>query len=100
MNVVITNVDLQGEVVTVRNDGTGAVNMTGWKIVSTVGNQTFTFPAGYTLSAGGTVRVTSGPSAVSNPPGYLKWSGAYIWNNDGDPAELRDAAGSVVSRYP
>ena len=33
-------------------------------------------------------------------PGVLVWTRKYIWNNQGDSAELIDANGKLVSRYP
>jgi len=85
------------EYVTIRNDGTSAQNMTGWRLVSVVGTQTYYFPGGYVLEAGATVRVHTGPDAWGNGASDLKWTAAYIWNNDGDKAELLNAAGTVVS---
>jgi hypothetical protein len=85
------------EYITIRNAGPTSQVLTGWRIVSVVGTQTFYFPSGFTLTVGATVRVHSGPGApVSNPPTDLRWTTAYIWNNDGDKAELRDAGGNFV----
>ncbi|MGX2959504.1 S-layer homology domain-containing protein [Peribacillus sp. JNUCC 23] len=96
-NVSITNVDEAKEIVTIKNNGSSDVNMTGWKLVSVEGNQTYNFPSGFVLKAGKTVTVTSGPNAVNNPPTYLKWTTANIWLNSGDPAELYNAEGGKVS---
>jgi len=85
------------EYVTIRNDGTSAQPMTGWRLVSVVGTQTYYFPGGYVLAAGATVRVHTGPDAWGDGVSGLKWTTAYIWNNEGDKAELRNAAGTVVS---
>jgi len=49
---------------------------------------------------GSSVNITAGPNAVDNPPSSLKWTGAYIWNNDGDAAELYDQNGDLVNRLP
>jgi len=97
--VAIVSIDLQAEIVIIKNGGTAEANLTGWKLVSIEGNQTFTFPA-ITLAPGATVKVTSGSKAQHNPPTELKWTGSYIWNNDEDPGELYDAAGNLVSKYP
>ncbi|MDZ4957421.1 lamin tail domain-containing protein, partial [Clostridium perfringens] len=64
----------------------------GWRLVSTVGNQTYDFPSGYILKAGSTITIVSGKSA-----GTLKWTEAYIWNNDGDKAELYDPSNNLIS---
>ena len=71
--------------------------MTGWKLVSVVGPQTFNFPSGFVLGPGATVRIESYTGARNNPPAILFWSNAAIWANTGDKAELRDAGGGVVS---
>lgn len=42
-----------------------------------------------------TLRVHSGPEAINNPPGDLLWTTTFIWNNNGDKAELGDNQGVV-----
>jgi len=96
--ISIISKDLAGEIVGIKNYGTTSVDMTGWKLVSVEGPQTYHFPSGYTLGAGATVYITSGSNAKNNPPTYLKWSNANIWLNSGDAAELYDASGKKVSR--
>lgn len=95
--VKITGVDLAGEMAIIKNQGTSDVNMTGWKLVSVEGNQTFNFPNGYVLKAGTTVTITSGSNAKESLPTYLKWTTANIWNNSGDAVELYNASGVKVS---
>ena len=101
-NVYIQNVDLASnpEVATIANPGTTSVDMTGWRLVSTVGNQQYTFPDSFELGASDTVQVVSGGNAIDNPPTQLLWTNGYIWNNEGDPAELYDASDMLVSTYP
>lgn len=84
------------EFVILQNFG-GAQDMTGWKLVSVVGPQTYNFPAGFVLAAGATVQIESYTGATDNPPTVLRWSTAAIWNNAGDKAELRNPSGGVVS---
>jgi hypothetical protein len=74
--------------------------MTNWRIQSVVGGQWYTFPTGYVLAPGSSVRVHSGPDALSSPPTDLRWTTAYTWNNDGDEARLYNAAGQVVDSWP
>ena len=97
--VVIQGVDLGAEVVTIVNQGSASQDMTGWTLISEVGSQVFHFPDGITLAAGA--------ESYSDPPQVLQWLNAdgtprmsNVWNNSGDPATLRDAAGNVVSTYP
>ncbi|GAB6170524.1 hypothetical protein JCM15765_00020 [Paradesulfitobacterium aromaticivorans] len=96
-SVSIASVDLSAEVVTISNSSGSAVDLTGWKLVSVEGNQTYNFPAGTSIPAGGTLKVVSGNKAQAGP-GILVWTKSYIWNNDGDPAALYNAQGEVVSR--
>ena len=98
--LTITSKNLQTEVVTVKNNGASNVDMTNWTLLSTVGDQTFAFPDGFVLQEGASVNITAGANAVHNPPSSLEWSGAYIWNNDGDAAELYGPNGSLVHRLP
>ena len=105
--VVIQSVGLETEVVTIGNGGSAPQEMTGWTLISEVGGQVFRFPNGFILAAGATVQVTSGPNRFSDPPAVLQWLNAdgtpriaNVWNNDGDPAVLKNAAGAIVSRLP
>jgi competence protein ComEC len=91
--------DGRDEVVGITNAGGAAETLTGWRLVSVVGDQRYAFPAGSVLAPGATVRVHSGPDAWGDGGSDLKWTTGYIWNNDGDKAELRDAAGRVVSSW-
>lgn len=91
-NVEIIGLDLSKEIVTIKNNETQYIDMTGWKLVSVVGPQTYNFPSGYILKAGATITIASGKST-----GTLKWTGAYIWNDDGDKAELYDANNNLIS---
>ncbi|MBM4431718.1 MAG: hypothetical protein FJ026_15445 [Chloroflexi bacterium] len=91
------------EQVCIGNTGGRAQKMTGWKLQSVQGNQWFSFPQEFVLEPGATVRIHSGPNAPpSNLPTDLYWTGAYIWNNDGDEARLFDASGQEIDRckYP
>jgi len=83
----------------IANQGAAAQEMTGWRLWSVTGDQTYFFPPGYVLGAGGWVRVHSGPDAVDSPPSDLRWTRRYIWNNEGDEARLLDARGSEVDRW-
>lgn len=96
-SLMISTVDLSGEIVTLMNSSDNAVNLTGWKLVSEKGNQTFSFPSGTTLPAGGTLKVASGKNAHAGT-NVLVWTEENIWNNDGDPGALYNAQGQLVSR--
>lgn len=97
-NVVISNIDLNGEIVTLTNQSSTTADLTGWKLVSLDGNQTFSFPSGMTIAAGATLKVVSGPNATAGN-GILVWTESYIWNNSGDTGVLHNSQGQEVSRY-
>ncbi|MFB0919832.1 MAG: MBL fold metallo-hydrolase, partial [Oscillospiraceae bacterium] len=93
-NVVISNVDKVAEIVTIKNNGTSDVELSGWELVSVTGNQRYTFPS-YTLKAGATVTIASGGAS-----GSLTWTKSNVWNNSSsDPAQLYDAGGKLISSY-
>lgn len=93
--VVIKSKNLQTEEVVLENTGTTTVNLKNWVIVSVEGNQRFTLQS-YSLGAKKTVTLTSGSKAKTGT-GYIKISGAQVWNNSGDPAQLLNPQGVKVS---
>lgn len=98
-SVKITHIDLQGEVVTLKNSGSSAVDLTGWTLVSEIGNQVFHFPSGTVIQPGGTLEIHSATDAQEGP-NKLIWGKANIWNNSGDPGHLVDNQSKTVSSYP
>lgn len=89
-------VDRAKEIATITNTGTGSIDLTGWHLVSEMGNQRF---SNFTqsLGPGQTLHVLSGPNAAPGR-GAVLWTNSYIWNNSGDPGVLVDAAGIVRAR--
>lgn len=86
------------EYVRIDNVGGSEQALGQWRLVSLVGPQTYVFPA-YVLGPGASVYVHSGPDAPAASEGnHLLWTRSYIWNNDGDTAQLIDAAGAEVDR--
>jgi eukaryotic-like serine/threonine-protein kinase len=85
------------EYILLQNQGTAPQDMSGWYIESAVGPQTFNFPIGFVLAPGASVRIESYTGAQNDPPQTLLWSPDAIWNNAGDKAILRNAAGKTIS---
>lgn len=81
------------EYVRIRNGAPVAVALTGWRLRSVVGAQELALPVIH-LEPGAELSVHSGPGADARPPGGILWTRGYVWNNGGDEALLRDAAGS------
>jgi competence protein ComEC len=96
--IEIVHIDLVGEVVTLRNNGDAPVDLSGWKLVSEKGNQTYVIPTDTLLAAGAELKIISGPNAQAGD-GQLVWNQSNIWANSGDPGALYDPQGELVARY-
>lgn len=93
--VEIVSKDLVDEIVGIKNNGSEAVSLKDWQLISIEGNQVFQFP-NVTLQPGKIIYVTSGTDAREDQ-NYLKWTKKQIWLNDGDAAQLKNAKGELVS---
>ncbi len=93
IDIEISSVDFKKEIVHITNNTSEDINMTGWKLVSVKGSQEFYFPNGFILKSNTSITIASGKAK-----GDLKWSDKteYIWNNDGDMAELYDNKGKLI----
>lgn len=91
-SVMIENIDPVNEIVIIKNHSNTDIDMTGWKLISVKGNQVYNFPNNFILKAGASITIASG-----NSEGDLKWTNSNIWNNNGDPGELYDNKGNLVS---
>ena len=90
-------VDVLAETARITNTGTAPIELTGWKLVSVRGNQTFDqFPDGLSLTPGQAVTISSGPMATAGA-GFLRWTVQNVWSNSGDPGRLIDADGTIVA---
>ncbi|MBC7235237.1 MAG: lamin tail domain-containing protein [Chloroflexi bacterium] len=99
-HIVIAALIYEGrdEQVLVRNEGSAAQDLNGWRLHS-LPDQWFSFPTGYVLQPGASVRVHSGPDAVHAPPGDLLWTRQYIWNNEADAATLYNDRAEIVDQW-
>lgn len=88
-----TNLSVNGEYVVIRNLGTTARSLTGWTVRDA---QSHVYKFGsFTLGAGKTVVLRSGTGLNTRTTRY--WgTGYHIWNNTGDKALLRNAAGTAM----
>jgi murein DD-endopeptidase MepM/ murein hydrolase activator NlpD len=89
--------NLNGEYLTLKNTGTVAINLSGWRVYADAA-QVFPLPA-YHLAAGATVYVHTGSGTTRAEHVYLGRS-SPIWDNTGrDLAIVYDARRAVVSRW-
>jgi hypothetical protein len=98
------------EIVTIKNLGKEAVDLSGWRLVAVAGFE-FKFPQGCSLPAGASLKIHSGPLAAIHRPflgeaqlcppnGDLLWTPEHIWcDQNGDTALLYDARGRLVHKY-
>ncbi|MCQ4923371.1 MBL fold metallo-hydrolase [Tissierella carlieri] len=92
--VIISELDKVGEIVTIKNDSSEDINLEGWRLLSVTGNQEYIFPD-YALKGNATATITSGERQ-----GDLIWGSENIWNNSkSDPAVLYDKDGNEVFRF-
>lgn len=87
------------EHLTLTNRGTGAQDMSGWSVTGSKGEERYTFPGGYVLGPGASVKLYSGKNGVDAWPTDIYWTDKTIWNNSGETAFLWNAQGAEVSRY-
>ena len=86
-------VDKVREISTLSNTGTAQLDVSGWWLVSLRGKQTYRFPPGTIVEAGGSLRVASGDSSALH-----RFSQRNVWNNTRpDPAELRRNDGRIAA---
>jgi len=88
--------DVEGEYVRITNTGLADVDMSGWQLKDEK-DHAYTFPPGFVLKAGASVRVHTG-SGEDNSTDLYWGRGRAVWNNDGDTAYLYDASGKLVDR--
>ncbi|MEZ5382723.1 MAG: lamin tail domain-containing protein [Microthrixaceae bacterium] len=93
------NNSLNGEWVEVANLGQASVGLEGWALKDTSASHRYTFPAGFTLEPGATVRISSGCGTDSRRRLYWCVKGSAVWNNDADTAYLLDPSGNIVDTH-
>lgn len=88
-----TNLSVNGEYVLIKNGGISSRSLTGWTLRDAQGH-VYKFGT-FTLGAGKTVVVRTGKGVNTTTTRY--WGLGYqVWNNAGDKAVLRTAAGTTI----
>jgi hypothetical protein len=88
-----SNTSLNAEYVVIKNTATTSRSLTGWTLRDVYG-YTYKFPT-FSLGAGNSVVVHTGKGTATATHRYYGRSW-YIWNNTGDKATLRNAAGTWI----
>jgi hypothetical protein len=88
-----SNASLNGEYVKIKNTGTRARVLTGWRLHDQQHHR-YTF-ATFTLCGGCHVNIHTG-SGTNTPRNRFWGQSNYVWNNTGDKATLVRAGGRLV----
>ena len=89
-----SNASLNGEWAKLTNKTKATIDLKGW-IVRDASAHVYTFSSTFRLGAGKSVVVRTGKGSNSSTVRF--WgSRSYIWNNGGDTATLRTAAGKTI----
>jgi micrococcal nuclease len=98
--VIIVDIGNQSrdEHVLLRNDGSAAVDISGWRICDDDGD-VLVIPSRVVLAPGETLAVGSGTGCVETHHPCRQVSKKNIWGNPGDVACLKDRSGNVVDAY-
>ena len=86
--------NLNDEYVVFENTGDEPIDLSGWTVKDEA-DQSYEFPEGFTLDAGGTVTLRTGSGTDTETELY--WgSGSPIWNNDGDTVIVSNGEGERI----
>ncbi|MCA1706905.1 MAG: lamin tail domain-containing protein [Actinobacteria bacterium] len=95
-----SNDSLNAEFVVIKNKGTRAKILTGWKLIdkrtAPEANRVYRFPT-FKLRPGRTVKIHTGKG--TNTAGDLYWGKTtYVWGDDQDTAFLKNRAGREIDK--
>jgi hypothetical protein len=94
-----SNTSLNAEWVRITNTRTYTINLKGWTLRDRTG-YTYRFPTttNYYIGAGGKRYIHTGKGTNGQPDyQHRYWQRSwYVWNNTGDTATLRNAAGTYI----
>ena len=85
----------QNDYVTINNDSTGSVDMTGWWMKAESESGRYDFPTGYILDAGNTVNLRSGVGTNTSTNLYIGLPFS-LWTISNNCAYLRDNSDNLV----
>lgn len=79
------------------NKRTYTINLRGWTLRDRSGH-IYTFASTYNLGPGKNVYIHTGRGTNGSPDYQHRYwgSGAYIWNNTGDTAYVRNGSGTLI----
>jgi hypothetical protein len=96
ISILSINYTAEDQWVEISNNDTSNISFTGWKLINMMKAKTYSFPTGFSLIPGTTVKVHSGPGNNTSTDLY---NSKQAWGKT-DTAILKDATGKIVSSYP
>ncbi len=90
------NNNLNDEWVEIANLGSTTVDLTGWGVKDESASHRYSFPNGFILAAGNTVRLHTGCGTNTDALLYWCFTSSAIWNNSGDTVFILDPSGNIV----
>jgi hypothetical protein len=92
-----SNTSLNAEWVRLANTRTYTINLKGWTLRDKA-SHIYTFTTNYYLGAGKHVYIHTGKGTNGYPDAQHRYWGraAYVWNNTGDTAYVRNTAGTLI----
>ena len=94
-NIIVSDLNLVGEYVTIYNAGGYTVSLTGWELHDEGLKHTYIFQD-VIIAPGATITIHSHAHGTDTATD-LYWTGNNVWNNDGDTAYLIDSQGNLIS---
>jgi hypothetical protein len=96
ISILNINYTAEDQWVEISNNGTSNASFNGWKLIDTTKAKTYSFPNGFYLIPGKTVKVHSGQGTDTSIDLY---NSKLAWDKT-DTAILEDSSGKIVSSYP
>lgn len=93
------NANLNEEYITIANEGTNTVDLTGWSVKDESASHRYRFPAGFALTAGETLILRTGCGDDFGTELFWCNVGSAVWNNDGDTVFILDPNGNTHDSY-
>jgi hypothetical protein len=92
-----SNTSLNAEWVRLTNTRSYTINLKGWTLRDKA-SHVYTFTTNYSLGAGKRVYIHTGTGTNGSPDYQHRYQGrsAYVWNNTGDTAYVRNPSGTLI----
>ncbi|WNR45789.1 lamin tail domain-containing protein [Paenibacillus roseipurpureus] len=106
-DVSIVTRNRTAEYVAIKNTSQKTIDLKGWRVLSTNGQEAYTFKDNITLGPDSYIFLTSGSDgAIGRTSDFREYARSFVWSTNEiwsdqseDTAQLYDAAGKLISEY-